>query len=88
VDAVSGEPLYLSNEAHLSKAGLAEKVIQLNALNQRVSAARVAWSNALIDRNLFMYHHRESLLNTTRAVKKYVRAIFGHNSVQYARLDH
>jgi hypothetical protein len=86
VNAVATEPLYQTNEAHLSIAGLNEKLNQLNTLNQRVSLARVVWSNTLISRNEVLYHQERSMCDTARAVKKYVRAIFGHDSEQYAQV--
>jgi hypothetical protein len=86
VRAIVAEPLYQANEPHLSVVGLIEKVSQLNALNQQVSAARVAWSNSRIGRNDLFYGQTQSMCNTGRAVKKYVRAIYGHNSEQYAQV--
>lgn len=86
VEAVSTEPLYQSNEKHLSIAGLTETLNVLHQLNQRVSAARVVWSNARIGRNQIMYLLPQSLWQTIRAVRKYVRAIFGHDSEQYAQI--
>lgn len=86
VQAVSTEPLYQSNEDHLSIAGLTEKLNVLHALNRQVSAARVVWSNARIARNGILYLLPQSLWQTIRAVRKYVRAIFGHDSEQYAQI--
>lgn len=86
VNAVSAEPLYQTNEPHLSVAGLNDKLNQLNALNQRVSAARVVWSSSRIGRNDVLYRQPQSMCNTGRAVKKYVRAVFGHDSEQYAQV--
>jgi hypothetical protein len=86
IKAVASEPLYQPNEAALSVAGLTEKLNTLQALNQRVSAARVAWSNTLIGRNQLLYEQEQSLFRTAVAVKKYVRAIYGHDSEQYAQV--
>lgn len=86
VQAVVTEPLYQSNEAHLSVAGLTEKVHELNELNQQVSGARVTWSNARIARNSMLYDSSQSVWQTARAVRRYVRAIFGHDSEQYAQV--
>jgi hypothetical protein len=86
VNAVSTEPLYQANEPHLSLAGLNEKLNQLNMLNQRVSAARVEWSNSLISRNGVLYKGNQSVYRTAIAVKRYVRAIFGLDSGQYAQV--
>ena len=86
VQAVTTEPLYHSNEEHLSVEGLMEKVQALKDLNQQVSAARVAWSNARITRNSMLYDSSQSVWQTVRAVRKYIRAIFGHDSEQYAQV--
>lgn len=86
VKTVASEPLYQPNEAALSVAGLTEKLNQLQALNQRVSAARVVWSNSMIERNQILYEQDQSLFRTALAVRKYVRGIFGHDSEQYAQV--
>ncbi len=86
VNAIVTEPLYLANEPELSKSGLNDRLNELIALNQQVSEARVAWSNVRIDRNQTMYGQSMSMYDTGRAVKKYVRAIFGPNSEQYAQI--
>jgi hypothetical protein len=84
--AVATEPQYQVNEAHLAVKGLEERLEKLQALNQQVYAARTAWSNALIERNKVMYDQKESMLAVARAVRKYVRAIFGHDSQEYAQV--
>jgi len=86
VSTVATEPLYMSYEPHLSVAGLTEKVDQLNALNQRVSLARVTWSNSRIERNGVLYSQSRSMYETAKAVKKYVRAIYGPDSEQYKQI--
>ncbi|MBI1767931.1 MAG: hypothetical protein HYR67_06130 [Bacteroidetes bacterium] len=86
VNAISTEPLYFANETVLSKSGLNDKLNQLTAHNQRVSEAHVSWSNIRIDRNQTMYDQSMSMYNMGRAVKKYVRAIFGLGSEQYAQI--
>jgi hypothetical protein len=84
--AVATEPQYLANETHLSVKGLEETLEKLQMLNQQVYTARTAWSNALIQRNKVMYDQKESMLVVARSVRKYVRAIFGHDSQEYAQL--
>jgi len=45
------------------------------------------WSYALIKRNQLMYSKESSsLYETGRAVKKYVRAVFGHDSAEYRQI--
>lgn len=86
IQAASTEPLYQPNEVELSIATLSALAAALEQLNARVSAARVVWSNALINRNNVLYTQAQSMKATGRAVKRYVRAIFGHDSEQYAQL--
>jgi hypothetical protein len=86
VNSVSTESLYLTNETNLSVAGLTTKLNELNMANRNVSTTRVAWSNSRIERNEVMYHQTESMYNTGRALKKYVRAIFGPASEEYSQI--
>lgn len=85
VKAVSTEPLYVLNEPELSPEGLTTVVNELDQLNQQVDEARKVWRNALIARNELLYS-ASSLCSTARAVKKYVRAIYGPGSAQYAQV--
>lgn len=84
VKTVETEPLYQPNENWFRLSGLTEKVEELNGLNRHVAEARGRWSKMLIARNDIMYRQEASLTKTGRAVKKYLRAIFGHNSAEYA----
>jgi len=86
VEAVVTEPLYQPNEPMLGRMCLTEKVKELNALNSSVSHARVMWSNTLINRNAILYQESLSLYLMARCVKKYIRAIYGHNSEKYAQV--
>jgi len=87
VRVIAEEPLYKTNEAHLSVASLNEKLKQLQALNARVSDARTRWSYARIHRNEVMYGTADSLSQKSMAVRRYVRSLFGLNSEQYALLQ-
>jgi hypothetical protein len=82
--AVGSEPNYQPREKEFSNAGLEEKVQELNALNRGVEDSRAAWRKAIIDRNESMYGMETSMVKTARAVKKYVRAVYGPASAQYA----
>ena len=84
VKAVNTEPLYLAHESTLSTEGLNAKVQELNQLNRQVADARAQWSKAMIERNSVLYSSEVSMKKTAQASKKYVRAIFGHDSEQYA----
>ena len=54
------------------------------AFNPQVADARARWSKARIERNSVMYGSEVSMIKTAQATRKYVRAIFGHDSEQYA----
>ncbi len=86
VQTVAMEPLYLPNEATLSIEALNKKVEELHRLNQRVTEARVPWSNARVQRDELVFGKGESVVMIARAVKKYLRGIFGFNSPQYAQV--
>ena len=83
VKAVSSEPMYSANESTLSTEGLDAKVQELYQLNRQVADARARWSKAMIERNSAMYGPEVSMIKTAQATRKYVRAIFGHDSEQY-----
>jgi hypothetical protein len=86
VKAVTSEPLYQPREKTFNQTGLDEKVVELNQLNRQVADARGKWSKVLIERNRRMYKEDESLTQSARAVKKYVRALYGHDSEEYAQV--
>lgn len=86
IETISAEPLYQPNEQALSVSALTEVLSQVVEANLRVSVARVLWSSALIARNEAMYYSSQSLLTLLRAVKKYVSALFGPRSQQYAQV--
>ncbi len=86
VEAVQSEPQYEANEPPLSKAGLVQHVQHLQQLNQRVYEARVRWSNARVQRNEVLYRGSHSVAKVLQAIKKYLRAIFGLNSEEYAQV--
>jgi len=82
--AVSSEPLYQPRENKFSQAGLEAKILELNQLNRQVANAQSSWRKSIIERNAIMYRQELSMTKTARAVKKYVRAIYGLNSGEYA----
>lgn len=86
VQTVEAEPLYTPMESHLTTEVLRRRLAVLRDLNQKVSLAKVVWSNALIGRDQVLYAQSTSMIETGRAVQRYVRAIFGLNSPQYAQV--
>lgn len=86
VQTASTHPGYQPNEPELSIEGLKRKVKELHAFNQRVEDARVAWSNARVKRKKLILDKEESMMMTARAVKDYLGAIFGFNSLEYGQV--
>ncbi len=86
VETVLLEPLYQPNESALSKGELVHQVTYLNDLNNRVINARIAWSNALWQRDLLLYKEAESVHSTIGAVKDYIMAAYGKNSQQFQQV--
>lgn len=86
VQTASTHPGYQPNEPELSIEGLNRKVKELHAFNQRVEDARVAWSNARVKRDKLIRDEEESMMLTSRAVKDYLGAIFGFNSLEYGQV--
>jgi hypothetical protein len=86
VQTASTQPGYQPNEPELSIEGLNSKVKELHACNQRVVDARVAWSNARVKREKLILDKEQSMMMTARAVKDYLGAIFGFNSLEYGQV--
>lgn len=86
VQLVIATPLYKANEPELSVQGLKATVKKLHSLNTEVAKARVALSNARLERNQQLYTTSEAIYEVGRAGRKYVRAVFGFNSEEYAQV--
>lgn len=86
VQSASTHPGYQPNEHELSIEGLNSKVKELHAFNQRVVDARVKWSNARLKRDKLTLGNEGSMMITSRAVKDYLGAIFGFNSLEYEQV--
>lgn len=84
VKTVMTEPLYQPREQAYTIAGLEATGAELTRLNQAVMDARKLWRMALVERNHVLYRNEESMLRLGRAVKRYVRGLYGLNSDEYA----
>lgn len=82
--ALAAQPAYAPNEADLTNAALATYLTGLRTVNAAVITATVPYSNAIIARNLIMYHPVTGLVNTSKLCKKYVISVFQASSPQYA----
>ena len=84
---LESEPSYTPNEAELAVATLQAKIAELTAKNTAVATAYTGVSNARIDRNKVLYDTDLGLVETAFEVKKYVKAVFGASSPQYAQIS-
>ncbi|MGE0771997.1 MAG: hypothetical protein AB7K37_09825 [Cyclobacteriaceae bacterium] len=87
VQVVSLEPLYKPNEEKLTVKGLQKTADRLQAIQSQVAEAAVKLSNARINRNLCLYHHKVAIYPVAMAVKKYVMALYGYRSDQYKQVS-
>ncbi len=83
VKLVASVPTYQPSVSELSVEGLTMKMAELDAINQRVSEARVKWSQALSQRTAVMYADHDSACNRTKSVKNYLSIILGSDSEQF-----
>jgi hypothetical protein len=85
VKVVSAEPLYKPNETELQVNALNALVTNLRDKNKAVITALVTWSNARAARNRQLYQ-ASGIHGTAISVKKYVKGLFGFQSVAYAQI--
>jgi hypothetical protein len=86
VAMLDGDPLYKPNEEDLKVATLEAYSDDLSSANTSVINALVTQSNARGARDIAMYAEDSGLVDTAMAVKKYVKAAFGTDSLQYAQI--
>lgn len=85
VKVVSMEPLYQPNEADLQVSSLLAYVAHLRGLNTAVMNAQVEVSNARASRNKMLYES-SGIHGLAKAVKRYVKGVFGFQSVAYNQI--
>jgi hypothetical protein len=86
VATLAGEPKYLPNENELKVATLNTIVTDLKAKNTATLNATELLSNARIARNKVMYAPKTGMVDTVKAVKKYVKSVFNTNSPQAKKM--
>lgn len=82
---VSAEPTYQPNEDDLKVVALDARLEELHRANTKVIELRVALSNARAARNKILYAP-QSVYDSAKAVKHYVKAVFGFRSVAYNQI--
>lgn len=87
VQMVTKQPQYLPNEEELKVPALEALVNKAEAMMDKVSLARVAWTKARTKRNAMLYKAETAVYGTAMAVKQYVGAVYGLQSDEYKQLS-
>ena len=86
VETASAEPNYRPLEPEVSVEGLEQKVVELRSLNELVMKAEQKLSRLRKQRKAMFYEGEASLVNIGRAVRNYIRGVFGFMSDPHADL--
>ena len=86
IEVLKSEPTFIPNEADLKIASLIAKQADLVAKNTAVDIAYSAVNNARLIRDTTIYHHETGLVSIALDAKKYIRGIYGSNSLQFAQI--
>jgi len=87
INILSNDLLYAPTEADLKLTALNTLVTNLKTANNLVIDAITGISNKRGDRNEVMYKDESGLIDLAFTVKKYVKAAFGTDSLQYSQLS-
>ncbi|MGB4973564.1 MAG: hypothetical protein WBO32_12950, partial [Cyclobacteriaceae bacterium] len=74
--------VYTTNEPDLMIPVLKERAAYLQQKNEEVHKAQVALKNAMKQRDRLMYKGNGAMINNARAIKHYVRVVFGARSTE------
>lgn len=83
---LEAEPSYAPNEVDLQIATLDTKIADLIQTNDAVPPVYAAVSNARIARDKILYTDENSLYETAKDIKIYVKALFGSTSPEFAQV--
>lgn len=86
VETVSAASSYLPNEKELVVDALKQMLSTLQSANERVVQAEVQLVMARKKRNDLLYEKEDSLCETLKATKSYVRGAFGYQSLEHAQI--
>ncbi len=83
VTFLSQYPAYVPAEADLKVAALQAELARLDAADGAVAPLETAYKNAIIARNAAFYEPVTGLVDTSKAVKKYVKSVYGATAPEY-----
>ena len=87
IATLTAEPKYLPNENELKLLALNAVLTDLKAKNTAVITSTTGASNARIARDKALYDDITGLVDTAKAVKLYVKSLFGATSPQYKQVS-
>lgn len=87
ISVLQSEPSYAPNENDLKIATLTAKQVDMTAKNTALATAFTAISNSRIARDKVLYKETTGLVDTAKAVKLYIKSIFGARSAEYAQVS-
>ena len=87
ISVLQSEPSYAPNENDLKIATLTAKQTDMTAKNTALATAFTAISNSRIARDKVLYKETTGLVDTAKAVKLYIKSIFGARSAEYAQVS-
>lgn len=83
LEVLSAEPLYQPNESELAISNLQAIRANLTAVTTAVLQQEVVYENALTARDEVMYNEQTGLVANAKAIKLYVKSVYGPSSPQY-----
>lgn len=86
ISVLQSEPSYTPNETDLKIATLSTKQADLITKNNAVSTTYTGVSNSRIARDKTLYNLDTGLVVTATEVKKYIKAVFGASSPEFAQV--
>jgi hypothetical protein len=87
ISVLQSEPSYAPNETDLKIATLTAKQADMTTKNTALSKAFTDISNARIARDKILYKETTGLVDTAKAVKLYVKSIFGATSAEFKQVS-
>jgi ADP-heptose:LPS heptosyltransferase len=78
---------YAPNEEELKKTSISSLYDSLKAKNTELAAITTLLSKARIARNKLFYTKKTGLVNIAKAVKAYIKSVFGASSPQYKQVS-
>ncbi|HEY3429866.1 MAG TPA: hypothetical protein VGK39_04255, partial [Cyclobacteriaceae bacterium] len=86
VEMISWVETYKPSESDLSVENMEQTLSNLRKANEEVMQSEVSMMLARKNRDEFLYTNDDSLHNTMKAVKAYVRGAFGFKSTEHIQL--